>query len=278
MTVAHDQSALPAVQFYNQSVSRPLYAKGILTKNNIKDVANQYPEKTRAIQHILEEATPETGPRSRPTRQTPGRDKTATQRPPVTAETAHPLRQNGLPSATSFMGSELMPRNAELLVDSIPMTSQPRPAQEHQGIVGSPENGVDNWGLSEAGAPLPKAPKSTRTADTTAPNSAVSRTSIDSSPSDAVPSRTPRVVKPQLPVASPLPPSTALSNPDSLPEVTLKRKARNSTASSAAGQPGAEFKRPRLTPKDAEKRAQRFRRFLLRKQTQSSAPEGSTPS
>jgi hypothetical protein len=88
-------------------------------------------------------------------------------------------------------------------------------------------------------------------------------------------------MKTQPPVASTLPPSTlpastALSNPDSIPEVTLKRKARPSTASSAAGQPGAEFKRPRLMPKDAEKRAQRFKRFLLRKQTQSSAPEGST--
>jgi hypothetical protein len=283
MTVAHDQSALPAVQFYNLSVSRPLYAKGVLTKDNIKDVANQYPEKTRAIQHILGEVTPETGPRSRPTRQTPGRDKTATRRPPVTTETASPLRQNGLPSATSFMGSGLMAQNAELLADSIPMTSQPRPAQEHRGTVGSPQNSVHSWGLSAAGPPRPKVSKATSTADTAAPNSDVSRTSIDSSPSDAVPSRTPQVMKTQPPVASTLPPSTlppstALSNPDSIPEVTLKRKARPSTASSAAGQPGAEFKRPRLTPKDAEKRAQRFKRFLLRKQTQSSAPEGSTPS
>jgi hypothetical protein len=281
MTVVHDQPALPAVQFYNLNVSRPLYTKSVLTKDNIKDVANQYPKKTRAIQHILEEETPETVPRSRPTRQTPGSvggDKTAAQPAFVTTKTAGALRHNGLPSAASFMGSGLVPQMAELPTDSIPMTSQPWPAQEHRGPVGPLENSAGNWGLSAVSPPRPKAPKFSSTVDATAPNTGVSRTSIDSSQPDAVPSRTPRVMRTQLPVASTLPPSTALSNPDNIPEVTLKRKARISTASSAAGQPGAEFKRPRLTPKDAEKRAQRFRQFLLRKQTQSSAPEGSAPS
>lgn len=282
-TVAHDQYALPAVQFYNANVSRPLYTEGVLTKDNIKDVANQYPKKARAIQHILEEETSETGARRRPTRQARGREgeeKKAAQRSPVTAESPRVLRQNGLPSSASFVTLGPMPQKAELPTDSIPMTSQPPPHEhEHRATIGPPASIFDSLGFLSAGLPRPKTIRSTTMAGTTVPTLGDSRTWIDSSAPDDAPSPTPlRVTKVTLPVASMLPPSTALSNADSIPEATLKRKARTSTASSGAGQPGAEFKRPRLTPKDSEKRAQRFRQFLIRKQTQSSAPGGSTPS
>ncbi|KAK3907034.1 hypothetical protein C8A05DRAFT_11205, partial [Staphylotrichum tortipilum] len=48
-----NQSALPAIHWYNHNVSRPLYTKGVLTRDNIHGVVLQYSVEVRAIHRKL---------------------------------------------------------------------------------------------------------------------------------------------------------------------------------------------------------------------------------
>jgi hypothetical protein len=71
-----------------------------------------------------------------------------------------------------------------------------------------------------------------------------------------------------------------VSNPDSIPEKTLKRRAtQRASGVSSAGEHGAEFKRQRRAPKETTDKGSRgFAKFLLQRKMQSSAPpEGSRP-
>ncbi|KAK4157735.1 hypothetical protein C8A00DRAFT_39884 [Chaetomidium leptoderma] len=269
--------ALSAIQWYNENVSRPLYTKGILTKDNVKDVAMIYPEKTRAIQQNLEQS--ETEARRRPAKQTPhtaGGGKPIAQRPLIKTGSTHARHQSGIPSAASSTSPGLVTHTA----------TGPQPMQENLGIAARPANST---GMSRLSPPSLSRVRTSRPAsiveNTVVTTPEAMRTQVDSSLPDIEPSPTPWATEARLPVASTLQSTTLsqLSNTDSIPEATLKRKAGpRASAVSSVGEPGAEFKRRKKVAKDPEERALeralRFRKFLTQKLTQSSAPGGSTAS
>ncbi|KAL2199110.1 hypothetical protein P885DRAFT_67173 [Corynascus similis CBS 632.67] len=274
---------LPAIEFYNENVSRPLYLKGVLTKENVKDVPDKYPEEVRAIREAV--VGSEAGTRPRHEGQASRRvapEKEREQRPTSQTETSHAIPQSGLPNAAT-------PTNLRLVTQEVDPAVSVRPSAKPPLMLGSgdmatpspPAISMDDSKRSPAIQHRAEADRTTSMANTSAIRP-VLRTQIHSSLSDIEPSPTPAtstVSKRMLPVAGTFsgPGPSQISNPESIPETTLKRRTspRASTGSSGA-EPGAEFKRPKKASTDAEKRALRFKKFLAQKKMQSSAPERST--
>ncbi|KAL2139545.1 hypothetical protein VTI28DRAFT_5055 [Corynascus sepedonium] len=274
---------LPAIEFYNENVSRPLYLKGVLTKENVKDVPDKYPEEVRAIRRAVVGSEAGTRPRHEgqaSRRVTP--EKEREQKPTSQTETSHAIPQSGLPSAAT-------PTNLRLVTQEVDPAVSVRPSVKPPLMLGSgdmatpspPATSMDDSKRSPAIQHRAEADRTISMANTSAIRP-VLRTQIHSSLSDIEPSPTPAtstVSKRMLPVAGTFSRSgpSQISNPESIPETTLKRRTspRASTGSSGA-EPGAEFKRPKKASTDAEKRALRFKKFLAQKKMQSSAPERST--
>ena len=285
-TTDQKQPALPAIHWYNENVSRPLFVKGILTKDNIRDVPHQYSEKMRVIQQNLTKSKADQA-KPRAKRQTPDTargEKPIASRSPIGTETAHAPQHNGLVSDVLSASPGLAIHKAEMSTNMALVAEGTIPMQEARGTVSRLENDIDFFGPASALQPGAETGKLETMIGTNATSPAAWRTQID--PSLRVvktPLKKQRVTTAALSVASTFP-STSLSqisNPESIPEATLKRRiAPRASAGSSAGEPGAEFKRPKRTGNDAETRAQRglfFRKYLIQKKTQSSAPEGPTP-
>ncbi|KAH6853590.1 hypothetical protein B0I37DRAFT_409747 [Chaetomium sp. MPI-CAGE-AT-0009] len=272
---------LSAIQFYNENVSRPLYTKGVLSKDNINDVPNKYPKESCAIQQTLEKS--ETKAHRRLTRQAPDRmaaGEQMVQLPAVPTDTSHTLQQNNPPSVSSVTNPESATREVSPPPAPIHPAMQMRPLQEHRGVNAPPAASPDVSGIPSVRQRRTPVEISASTAGTSATGLEVLRTQVDSSPPNIRPSPTPTVTKINLPVPSTFPSNvlSQISNPDSIPETALKRRATpRASAGSSAAERGGEFKRQKTATKDADKRALRFRKFLMQKKMQSSAPEQSTP-
>ncbi|KAH6650916.1 hypothetical protein F5144DRAFT_589273 [Chaetomium tenue] len=270
---------LSAIQFYNEHVSRPLYTKGVLTKDNINDVTEKYPEEFRAIQQTLEKSEA----RRRPTRQVPGKmaaDKPMVHLPPAPIDTGHPLPQNVPPGSPSAINQDAVARETSPHTVSIHPTVPMPPLQEHRETDAPVTASRNVSGTSSVHRHRAQAEIPAILTATSPSGLEVLRTQVDSSPPRTRPSPPPKVTKINLPVASTFPGNmlSQISHPDSIPETVLKRKAApRASAGSSAPEPGGEFKRQRTATKDVDKRALRFRKFLIQKRTQSSAPEQSTP-
>jgi hypothetical protein len=282
---------LSAIQFYNENVSRPLYTQGVLTKDNINDVTEKYPEESRAIQKTLEKS----GARRRSTRPAPDKiaaDKHMIQLPPALTDTSHPLPQNGPPSATaSVTNRDAVTREVSPHAMPIHPNVQVPPLQEHRETDAPVAASPDVSGTSSVRQRRAQAQKSASMAATSPAGLEVLRTQVDSSPPHARPSPPPKVNKINLPVVSTFPGNmlSQISNPDSIPEPVLKRRraAPGASAGPSSAEPGGEFKRQRtatndvdnktLNNKTLDNRTLEFRKFMIRKGTQSSAPEQSTP-
>ncbi|KAK4245933.1 hypothetical protein C7999DRAFT_15921 [Corynascus novoguineensis] len=275
---------LPAIEFYNENVSRPLYLKGVLTRENVRDVPDEYPEEIRAIRRGI--VGSEAGTRPRHDGQAPRRvapEKETAQKPTSQTETNHAIPQSGLPSAAGT------PANSRLVTQEVDPAVSVRPSAKPRLMLGSgdmatpspPATSMDDSKRSLVIQHRAEADPTTSMADTSAIRP-VLRTQINSSLSDIQPSPTPAtstVSKLMLPVASTFsgPGPSQISNPESIPETTLKRRASPRAATGSSGaEPGAEFKRPKKASTDAEKRALRFKKFLAQKKMQSSIPERST--
>jgi hypothetical protein len=272
---------LSAIQFYNENVSRPLYTQGVLTKDNINDVTEKYPEESRAIQKTLEKS----GARRRSTRPAPDKmaaDKHMIQLPPALTDTSHPLPQNGPPSATASVTNRgAVAREVSPHAMPIHPNVQVPPLQEHRETDAPVAASPDVSGTSSIRQRRAQVEKSASMAATSPAGLEVLRTQVDSSPPHARPSPPPKVTKINLPVASTFPGNmlSQISNPDSIPETVLKRRraAPRTSAGPSSAEPGGEFKRQRTETNDADNRTLRFRKFLIQRGTQSSAPEQSTP-
>lgn len=281
-TTDQKKPALPAIHWYNENVSKPLFVKGILTKDNIRDVPRQYPEQMRVIQQKLTKCKADEA-KPRATRQTPDTargKKPIANRSPIGREKAHAPQQNGRPSDALSASPGLAIRKSEMSTHVASVAEGAPPMREPRGTVSRLENDTDSFGPASALQPGAKTGKLETMTGTNAPSPEAWRTQVDSSLRVI---KTQQVTTAALSVAS-IFPSTALSqisNPESIPEATLKRRiAPRASAGPSAGEPGAEFKRPKRTANDAEGRAQRsliFRKYLIQKKTQSSAPEGPTP-
>jgi len=277
-TLGDNQPALRAIHWYNENVSKPLYTKGILNKDNINDVANRHTNDVRAIKHKLRASKAEARHREARVAPDTAREKTPVpQGLPTRVETPHVPRE--VASASPELATT--PR-AELSSHVAPRTERSLSRRESRGVLAPPENSSNLFGPSSAPQPRAEAGRPRTTDDATATRPGVFQTQVDL-PLPAIESSvTPRVTKIQLPVATAVPSATRtqLGNPDIIPETAIRRRAapRASTGVLAA-EPRAAFKQPKKTTKNAaEERAMRFREFLMQKKTQSSAPGGSTPS
>lgn len=219
--VVGTEQPLPAVQWYNERVLRPLYTKGVLTKSNIGDIPNQYPDEFRAIQHKLDSDPEPVTERSR--------------------STPEPRTNAASPVGTASR-------------------SGPGPSPQHAGI---------------------ETARLVGSAGEVEPVLGALHDHGDLAPPKTEQAHAPQAAGTQAPVASarPGPVLSQLSNPESIPEVATKRRqASRASAGSSVGEPSAAFKRPRRGETDAEKRALRFRKFLMQRSTQGSAPGGSSAS
>ncbi len=289
-TLDTSQPALPAILWYNHNVSRPLYTKSVLVRDNIHDVALQYPVEVRAIHRKLKPSEPEPLPASPAARE--ARDKETTSkslahRPPARVVESHDdLQQdNPLTARTWSASPHLVAQEALPPVPKVDWATQGQPvAQEPRKTVARPEkSGGGTFGISSAprsrveastwGGPRGAAPAM----------SGPLRTQVDSSFPVIQSLESPQMGEMHLPIAG-TPSLTMLSqisNPDSIPEATLKRRvAPRATAASSAAEPGAKFKRRKTAAKttDSSRKVSGFRTFLLQKKMQSSAPGGSAPS
>jgi hypothetical protein len=275
-TVGNDLRPLSAIQFYNEKVSRPLYTQGILTKDNIKDVANQYPKKTRSIQQTLEKSKSEA--RQRPARQashTATAEQQMAQPRHIRTETTNALPDKGLPTAASFTSPGLRTQAPEMPANPIHAIRGARAMQEPRGTAAPLAASIGVSRPSSAHQPHTKTSRPTSMAGNSAAKPAVLRTQVDSSLPDMEPSTTRRVGATKSSGASAFS-GTQVGNADSIPETTLKKRraAPRASSRSSAGEPGAKFKKQRLEETPAE-RALHYKKWLERQKPQSSAAERS---
>jgi hypothetical protein len=267
------QRALPAIKWYNENVRRPVYVKGFLTRDNLKDVLSRYPEEVRAIQQGLEAAKTSRG--RRPTRRTPdtAKELELMDYPPPPDPRIHVLPQNGHPIAFT---SASFGRQDELLPDRRSVAAQRPVMPRGRGTIGPPASTIDTSGRSQAPGSRPKVDISS---ETRTPSRLEALRALGSSWRDNSCKPSPQATRTQLPGASTLADiaPSQLSNPDSIPEMSRKRKAApgGSTTSSGA-EPGAEFKRIKGT-KTGNKAfdVQGFKKWFDQEMP-SSAPQGSS--
>lgn len=282
-TLGDNQPALRAIHWYNENVSRPLYNNGILKKDNINDVANRYINDVRAIKHKLKASKEQT--RQRETPPDTGRAKTPVpipQQPSTRMETPHPVRQSGLGSEAGPASPQVATTpQVELSSHALPRTERSPSQRESQRVLAPPESSNDPFGPSSGHQPHAERGRSKTIEDVTAAGPGAFQTQVDSSLPAIEALVTPRVTTIQLPVAATLPSATHTqrSNLDIIPETAVRRRSAPRPSNGlSAGESRAESKRPKKTTKKAaEERAVRFRKFLMQKKTQSSAPGGSTP-
>jgi hypothetical protein len=281
-TVDRNQPALPAIQWYNENVTRPLYQKGVLNKHNIKDILGQYPDKLRAIQQQLE------GVETSAHRQLPAKPEDA----------AGEERQMAQGSVIKISTSHVPQKDAAIL------TSVARDGVNADRAVSSFDDSHTTQGwqsVRDSSAPIAQSTSSPRVpeqapspqpnaepdepgsavAEDAAPRQYFSHNEVESSLHVIKPTQTPRLANIGRRMASTMPSNvlSQVSNADSIPETTFKRRRQATGAASSAGPstagPGAAFKRPRRSGEDFDKRMLRWKQFLVSKRTQSSAPGGS---
>ncbi|KAL2271053.1 hypothetical protein VTJ83DRAFT_424 [Remersonia thermophila] len=271
------EPALKAIQFYSENVSRPLYMKGVLTKDNVADIPARHPQHATTLQAVPEAATAASAAPSTLDRSTPA--------PPAPPEA--PVSDGPPPAETPRWTRQQPPPG------SAPATSPPREAPSPSPV-----------SIRTAPAPSPLPPAPSIPPPTLQPPSPTSRTRVDSSlppqfetqPPPPSPSPPPSPPPPSLPQpkrprpAEPppssafFPPSTAVttvSNADSIPDIPRRRpRPRASGAppsSSSTGRgaaPGMQFKRPHpvKTAEDVGKRAERFKMFMAKKLAERATP------
>ncbi|KAL1842524.1 hypothetical protein VTJ49DRAFT_5000 [Mycothermus thermophilus] len=263
--VDSSQPPLKAIQFYSENVSRPLYMKGVLTKDNVAEIPAKYPEKSRTIQAVPDVSTTSARPSMSSARSTPVPPSAAVPDVPQTAETPRSTRQ-------------------EPPTGSIPIASPQREAPSPSPV-----------SIRTLPSPSPRKPAPSTTKPTVRPPPQTSRTWVDSSlppqfesqppppPSLPQPKR-PHPTEPPPSSSAFVPPSTAVttvSNADSIPDIPRRQpRPRASAASSSAGRgvaPGMQFKRPHTvrTAEDVDKRAERFRMFMAKKMAEGARPSPS---
>ncbi|KAK4105704.1 hypothetical protein N658DRAFT_416512 [Parathielavia hyrcaniae] len=280
-TVDRRQPALSAIQWYNENVSRPLYAKGVLTKDNVRDAVSQYPKELRAIQQDLE--TAKASDCSRPGPQAPGRTterNKMTRSPPIDTNISHVIPQNILPDTIPTPSPRPAPRKTEMRTDRGPVAVASPVMRPESGSIGLPAS------RTKVSVPSPVSRSRGKNVGSSVLHTPASRpgaflTQVESSLPDVNPTPALQATERRPPASSAFPSfaPSQLSNPDSIPETTRKRVAAPGVSNgSAMAGPGAGFKRPRLTTQTAEKRDVEFRKFLMWKKTQSSAPQGSNAS
>ncbi|KAL2023648.1 hypothetical protein VTK56DRAFT_1805 [Thermocarpiscus australiensis] len=279
------QPALPAVQWYNENVSRPLYMKGILTKSNIKHIPSQYPNQVRAVQENLKKLkSSKTRVHDRPSQQalvTERERKETGQAARITAESTRAAPHGSFRNAAVFGNAKAAVHSTELPSDPVPMAEGSPAMEEPRKAAPQPGSNISvrRSSIGKAG------PVCTAKNNGPATESLGSR--IDSSLPDIERSQTPQGRRMEIAasgrtmgtrLANTLP-STALSqqsNPESIPETTLKRRsAPRVSAGSPAGEPSTAFKRPRRSTEQPDKRLLQWKKFLLKRSTQGSAPGGS---
>ncbi|KAL2180223.1 uncharacterized protein P884DRAFT_217210 [Thermothelomyces heterothallicus CBS 202.75] len=277
---------LSAVEFYNENVSRPVYLRGVLTKNNLGETLNKYADEIRAIRGgAVEPQEPEDTTRQRHDQRAPGKapfERQTAQQPRRRTDTNYASHESD--SSSVAVSARPGPGTREVGSPAVPTcaATEPRPTKQVRETVPPPTAGIDVppppstvRSPTEAGKPAREAIVS--------PSRPVFRTQPDSPSLDIEPSPTPvtpAMSKRTFPAVDKFSGAglSQASNPESIPETTLKRRAapRASTGSSTA-EPGAEFKRPQAAKTNADKRALRFKKFLMQKRIRSSAPERSTP-
>ncbi|KXX80150.1 hypothetical protein MMYC01_204124 [Madurella mycetomatis] len=268
------EPTLPAVQWYNENVSRPLYSKGILNKNNINDILSHYPDKVRAIRQKLVASETNIEDREGPTcpvamggyeragQQTPSMieapclsDDPYTSRGAVLAETSPPISRAELPSDTVHTTERFRTTDEAhmtAIADMSGIVSARQPSVDMARSAGSALAADDiesDLGSLQSQIDLPfpiieKSPTPQRTSAGTG-----MQRSVGGSSSAML---------------------TQQSNPESIAEPTLKRKAR------PAGERSASYKKPARTKQDFRKRVKEF--LTQHRATQSSAPRSSAES
>lgn len=263
-----DRTQISARQWYCANVSQPLYTQRIVTKNNIESILNQYPARVRAIERAL--GTSEPRRHSLAARPEPGKIQRHTdvaQQTPVTA------------GATNVTG--LADHNGEPFVGAIPTTEGPRRVEEAQGAIVRPRSNLSVARTGSARRPNIGTTDLAHIGSDTKYTAEPVQNEADFSLLDIEQTQTSQVDRMRRPVANTRSNAmfSQLSNPDSIPETAVKRR-RGPWASNglSAGEPGAAFKRSQNPTTNKETRDRRFRKFLLRRATQSSAPGGSAAS
>ncbi|KAL2165327.1 hypothetical protein VTH06DRAFT_624 [Thermothelomyces fergusii] len=263
---------LSAVEFYNENVSRPVYLRGVLTKDNIREILGNYSDRMRAMSKGEEpgDATSQR-PGQRAPDQAPFETQTARQAPRKT-ETSYASHESESSSAAVPASPRPGTREARSPVVPTFAAAEPSPARQAREAVPPPTTDIDVFPPPPTVRPLVDAGRPANEAATVPSSRPAFRTQPDSFSLDIEPSPTPVVDRFSGACLS------QASNPESIPETTLRRRVapRASTGSSAA-EPGAPFKRPQAAKTSADKRALRFKKFLMQKKIQSSAPEQSTP-
>ncbi|GAB1310267.1 hypothetical protein MFIFM68171_00477 [Madurella fahalii] len=268
------EPALSAVQWYNENVSRPLYSKGILNKSNITDILSHYPDEVRAIRQKLVAAEAEIQGQDSPRRPAAiGGHERSSQQTPSMIKAPRLFENHYTPTAAVPAIPNSLARRAQLPSDPVYTTEKPR----FTGGARVAAN-ADMSGLVSARQPSVDMARSTGSAlavDDTESDLGSLQSQIDLPFPDIEQSQTPprtRVEMGILQSARDLPSAilTQQSNPESIAEPTLKRRAK------PAGEPGASYKKPTRTKQDFKKRAKEF--LTQYRATQSSAPRGSSAS
>ncbi|KAH6634240.1 hypothetical protein B0J18DRAFT_415613 [Chaetomium sp. MPI-SDFR-AT-0129] len=279
-TFDDSRTPLPAIQFYNENVSRPSYLKGILTRDNINDVASKYPEESRAILQTLKKPTLRRSIPHVPSRAET--DKRPLESSPGGPDLTHlETRIQHLEGMISLSNRAL--GSAE---DKIPTQT----ASHHIG-----PGTIPNLRSGEATAleartkplmstparqPRPKNGTVSTRADTSAIKPMYLRTQVDSSLPDIKQPSTRNLPKHTLPPGSAVSKVifSQLSNADSIPEARLKRRAAHQAPGGwSTGGPGSGAKKMRLSQDPGLAKVRRFGKFL-QKIKSSTPPGGPSPS
>lgn len=290
LTYISDQEGNPhpltAVEFYNENVSKPVYLGGVLTKDNLRKILGRYSDEIRAILGVTfepEETIAAT--RERHDQRAPdsvSSETQAAQQPPDRAETSHASRESSPPSAAVPASPELGTSETQSSAEPAFAAAELHPVKQVLEPVPPSTANIDVSQPSPTVRPLPEACRTANKA-VVSPSQPAFQTQFQSPSLDIEPSPTPvtpAIRKRTLPAVdkfSGLGLSQA-SNPESIADFTLKRRAApRASAGSSTTEPAAAFRRPQAAGTNADKRALRFKKFLMQKKIQSSVPEQSTP-
>ncbi|KAL2125153.1 hypothetical protein VTJ04DRAFT_1518 [Mycothermus thermophilus] len=256
---------LKAYQFYNENVSEPLYMKRILTKDNVADIPAKYPEKARVVQ-VASDAISSANPSVRPSPAPPSDGIRAS---PTPANTTRSVQEetpvHPIPGPSPQRAAPSPPLVAVSVRKITPPPRRPAP------------------GISRPTTAKVSDPKSSRTwIDSSLPTQPSKQSPPPPPPLPPPPAQLrpefPRTTRP--PPSSLAPPSTAVSNADSIPEMPRKKR-RLPSAADGGPRPGTQFKRPatagRMREDELTRRARAFKEFLEKKKAQSSSAPMPTP-
>lgn len=269
---------LPAVQWYNENISKPVYTKGILNRSNINDILGRYPDEVRAIRQQLVASGPNTQDQEQP--RTPaarGRHRHTNQQTPSGVSAADIVPDYHTPMAAGPMEINGSPIHRFSVPSSPIHTTEQvfRVEGRHEAtniaISGSRPFSARRSSVEMAGTALaansPESESVSLQSQVDLPFPAIEESqSPEISRVEARPSR--------LADGFPSTIHTQESNPESIAEPIRKRRV------SQAGEPGASYKKPRRTKQDAKTAfVNRVKENLVkRRAAQSSAPGSSRPS